>query len=73
MMQTYLGDNPDISEALEFLSIAEGAEVVHYEGLESLAKEFRDKDLSEKTKSILTEEKKHLDRCIKLVKQNVAE
>ena len=38
MMQTYLGNNPDLSEALEFLSIAEGGEVVHYEGLDSLAR-----------------------------------
>ena len=72
MMQTYLGTNPDLSEALEFLSIAEGGEVVHYEGLDSLAKEFKDKDLAKKTKSILTEEKNHLDKCIQLVKQNVS-
>ena len=71
MMQTYLGNNPDLSEALE-LSIAEGGEVVHYEGLESLAKELKDKDLAKKTKSILTEEKNHLDKCIQLVKQNVS-
>lgn len=72
MMQTYLGNNPDLSEALEFLSIAEGSEVVHYEGLDSLAKEFKDKDLAKKTKSLLTEEKNHIDRCIQLVKQNVS-
>lgn len=72
MMQTYLGNNPDLSEALEFLSIAEGNEVVHYEGLDSLAKEFKDKDLAKKTKSLLTEEKNHIDRCIQLVKQNVS-
>lgn len=53
MMQTYLGNNSDLSEALEFLSIAEGGEVIHYEGLDSLAKEFNDKDLAKKTKSIL--------------------
>jgi len=72
MMQTYLGNNPDLSETLEFLSIAEGGEVVHYEGLDSLAKEFKDKDLAKKTKSILTEEKNHLYKCIQLVKQNVS-
>jgi ferritin-like metal-binding protein YciE len=72
MMQTYLGNNPDLSEALEFLSIAEGGEVIHYEGLDSLAKEFKDKDLAKKTKSILTEEKNNLDQCIQLVKQNIS-
>jgi rubrerythrin len=72
MMQTYLGNNPDLSEALEFLSIAEGGEVIHYEGLDSLAKEFKDKNLAKKTKSILTEEKNHLDQCIQLVKQNIS-
>jgi hypothetical protein len=40
-MQTYLGNNPDLSEALEFLSIAEGSEVIYYEGLDSFAKEFK--------------------------------
>lgn len=43
MIQTYLGNNPDLSEALEFLSIAEGGEVLYYEGLDSLAKEFKTK------------------------------
>jgi ferritin-like metal-binding protein YciE len=73
MMQTYLGDNPDLSEALDFLSIAEGGEVVHYEALNAMAKEFKDKNLADKAKSILTEEKNHLDRCIQLVKQNVSQ
>ena len=58
-MLTYLGNNPDLSEALQ-LSIAEWGEVVHYEVLDSLAKEFKDKDLAKKTKSILTKEKTHL-------------
>ena len=33
MMQTYLGVNPDSSEAIEFLCLAEGGEVTHYEVL----------------------------------------
>jgi hypothetical protein len=32
MMHIYLGDDPDPSEALDFLSLAEGGEVIHYEG-----------------------------------------
>ena len=31
MMQTYLGQDPDSSEAIEFLCIAEGGEVTDYE------------------------------------------
>jgi hypothetical protein len=31
MMQTYLGEDPDSSEALEFLCLAEGGEITHYE------------------------------------------
>ena len=33
MMQTYLGLDPDSSEAIEFLCLAEGGEVTHYEVL----------------------------------------
>jgi predicted transcriptional regulator len=35
MMQTYLGNDADTSEALEFLCIAEGGEVTHYEVLDA--------------------------------------
>jgi hypothetical protein len=37
-METYLGEEPDTQEALEFLCLAEGAEVTHYEVLTSVAK-----------------------------------
>jgi hypothetical protein len=30
-MGTYLGEEPDTQEALEFLYLAEGGEVAHYE------------------------------------------
>ena len=33
MMKTYLGEDPDSSEAIEFLCLAEGGEVTHYEVL----------------------------------------
>jgi predicted DsbA family dithiol-disulfide isomerase len=39
MMETYLGEKPDIQEALEFLCLAEGAEVTHYEVLTAIAKD----------------------------------
>jgi hypothetical protein len=32
-METYLGEDPDSQEALEFLCLAEGADVTHYEVL----------------------------------------
>jgi hypothetical protein len=33
IMETYLGEEPDTQEALEFLCLAEGGEVTHYEVL----------------------------------------
>ena len=41
MMETYLGEEPDTQEALEFLCLAEGGEVTHYEVLNSVAKDVR--------------------------------
>ena len=38
MMKTYLGEDPDSSEAIEFLCLAEGGEVTHYEVLSALTK-----------------------------------
>lgn len=35
-MQTYLGEDPDTLDALEFLCLAEGGEVTHYEVLETI-------------------------------------
>jgi hypothetical protein len=31
MMQTYLGEDPDTLDGLEFLCLAEGGEATHYE------------------------------------------
>src|ERR671933_411639 len=38
MMSTYLGESPDSSEAIEFLCLAEGGEVTHYEVLGAMTK-----------------------------------
>src|ERR687884_48665 len=38
MMKTYLGESPDSSEAIEFLCLAEGGEVTHYEVLGAMTK-----------------------------------
>ena len=72
MMKTYLGDEPDTQEALEFLCLAEGAEVTHYEVLKSVSKEVKNKKFGTKVRSILSEEKRHLSLCTKLAKDNAA-
>jgi hypothetical protein len=43
IMETYLGEDPDTQEALEFLWLAEGGEVTHYEVLTSVAKNLKNK------------------------------
>lgn len=72
IMETYLGDEPDTQEALEFLCLAEGGEVTHYEVLSSIAKDVKNKKFGTKVRSILKEEKRHLDLCMKLAKDNAA-
>ena len=72
MMKTYLGDEPDTSEALEFLCLAEGGEVTHYEVLSSISKNFEIKELSSTVNSILKEEQDHLQSCLNLAKENVS-
>jgi rubrerythrin len=67
MMHIYLGEDPDPSEALDFLSLAEGGEVIHYEALNAMAQNLQSADT---VQSILEEEKKHLMKCIQLVRQN---
>jgi hypothetical protein len=69
MMKTYLGEDPDSSEAIEFLCIAEGGEVTHYEVLSALTKGVKNKKLATKVKAILAEEKRHLQLCTRLAKQ----
>jgi hypothetical protein len=70
MMKTYLGQDPDSSEAIEFLCLAEGGEVTHYEVLSALAlKKVKNKQLSNTVNSILREEKRHLQLCTGLAKQ----
>src|SRR5919112_5813747 len=56
MMQTYLGEDPDTLDALEFLCLAEGGEVTHYEVLSEIAKEVNDQKFASEVASILGEE-----------------
>ena len=72
MMSTYLGGDADTSEALEFLCIAEGGEVAHYEVLDAMVNDINDSEFKNKVKSILNEEKEHLQECIKLARENIA-
>ena len=74
MMQTYLGLDPDSSEAIEFLCLAEGGKVTHYEVLAAISRKLNGKikntrKLSTAVNSILREEKRHLVLCTKLAKQ----
>jgi ferritin-like metal-binding protein YciE len=70
MMQTYLGEDPDTLDALEFLCLAEGGEVTHYEVLDELAKKVEDNKFASEVASILAEEKQHLQLCTKLAREN---
>jgi hypothetical protein len=69
IMKIYLGENPDSSEAIEFLCLAEGGEVTHYEVLNTLTKGVKNKKFGTKVKAILAEEKRHLQLCTRLAKQ----
>ena len=68
IMEIYLGEEPDTQEALEFLCLAEGGEVTHYEVLASVAKDVKNKKFGTKVRAILKEEKRHLALCTDLAK-----
>jgi ferritin-like metal-binding protein YciE len=72
IMETYLGEDPDTQEALEFLCLAEGGEVTHYEVLSSVAKDVKNRKFGTTVRAILKEEQEHLDSCTKLAKSNAA-
>ena len=70
IMKTYLGEDPDTLDALEFLCLAEGGEVTHYEVLSKYVPKLKDKGFGAAVKSILSQEKRHLRLCTQLAKQN---
>jgi ferritin-like metal-binding protein YciE len=72
IMKTYLGEEPDTSEALEFLCLAEGGEVSHYEVLQAICGSFDNKKALSTVKSILKEEQRHLSQCIEMAKSAVS-
>jgi hypothetical protein len=69
-MQTYLGEDPDTLDAIEFRCLAEGGEVTHYEVQEELAREVKDKKFTSEVASILGEENQHLQLCTQLAREN---
>ena len=71
IMKTYLGEDPDELDAMEFLSLAEGGEMAHYEVLLKLAGGVKDKKFATGVRAILQEEKKHVQLCIQLAKAAV--
>ena len=72
IMITYLGEEPDTSEALEFLCLAEGGELAHYEVLQAICGNFDNKKALSTVKSILKEEQRHLTQCIDMAKSAVS-
>jgi hypothetical protein len=72
IMETYLGEEPDIQEALEFLCLAEGGEVTHYEVLASVAKSVKSRKFGTTVRRLLKEEQSHLNLCTKLAKSNAS-
>jgi rubrerythrin len=73
MMKTYLGEDPDGLDALEFLAIAEGGEVIHYEILSKLASKIKNKKFATGINAILRQENKHLQMCIRLAQKESLE
>ena len=69
IMKTYLGVDPDSFKAIEFLCLAEGGEVTHYEVLSAMTKEIKNRKFATKVKTILAEEKRHLQLCTRLAKE----
>ena len=73
IMKTYLGDEPEKVDALEFLCLAEGGEVTHYEVLSELAEEVGNAKFTRGVNDILKEEKQHLQLCTRLARQAAKE
>ena len=45
--------------------------MTHYEVLDAMVKDVKDTEFADKVKSILNEEKEHLQECIKLARENI--
>jgi hypothetical protein len=69
IMEIYLGKDPDSSEALEFLCLAEARGITHYEVLNAMASEIKDEKFSIDVQRILAEKKSHQQIYTELAKQ----
>jgi hypothetical protein len=69
IMEIYLGKDPDSSEALEFLCLAEAGGITHYEVLNAMASDIKDEKFSIDVQRILAEKKNHQQIYTELAKQ----
>jgi hypothetical protein len=69
IMEIYLGNDPDSSEALEFLCLAEAGGITHYEILNGMAGEIKNEKFSIDVQRILAEKKSHQQTYTELAKQ----
>jgi hypothetical protein len=76
MMQTYLGDDADGLDGLEFLTMAEAGEVGHWSIVKKLNEQARDENIGELTEWALPIQERHfkdtLDGSLKLAAQEDA-
>ena len=68
-MEIYLGKDPDSSEALEFLCLAEAGGITHYEILNGMTSELKNEKFSIDVQRILAEKKSHQQTYTELAKQ----
>ena len=61
MMQTYLGEDADGLDGLEFLTMAEAGEVGHWQILAKLNEQLGDRELRELTDYVIPLEEKHFN------------
>jgi O6-methylguanine-DNA--protein-cysteine methyltransferase len=72
MMDVYLKGHEEPTAAFEFLCQAEAGEVTHYELLNHMTgQQVNDPTFSSEVRSILDEEKQHLQECIQAAKESL--
>ncbi|MCW2927836.1 MAG: hypothetical protein JWM86_1804 [Thermoleophilia bacterium] len=59
MMETYLGDDADGLDGLEFLTLAEAAEVGHWKIVEKLNEQIQSREIKELTDFVIPLEEQH--------------
>ena len=64
MMETYLGEDADGLDGLEFLTMAEAGEVGHWKIVEKLNEQLGDRDLKELTDFVIPMQEEHLAKTL---------